>query len=908
MLKKILSLTLCVVMLASLWLPAIAAEEIVITPHDSACTMVGDSWTESTSEKVQGPTGKTSYYKGKEVRYSAEGISGKYDLFVYNIPYASTPDRVEAAVIYKDGSKTVILDYANNPKGWLPVGTFEFSGAASEGVTFTVGANSSYAFQRAIAVKFTPNEGEALKVTDAGAEPEWGEPTVITEENDWLMGCANIGFSKTGTWKQSSLNGPTGEKSWYTTEKGATATYYPNIAKGDNITVAYLKVGETVKEDPSVKLEVFAEGETHEFVFDLASMDGTGWLDLGTYSFAGDNSEYIKVTKISDSSSTTRSADLRFYIKSQAEVQAENSPLKGTDMEIIERLGMLVGDGSGITEEYLNTVPTRVQAAVLVLRLRGLEETAKAYVSDDNFADGTAAEWSKNILAYIKAHPEYGMIGVGNNMFNPNEEINAQQYAKILLEALGYSYNTDFTWDQTPAKAAEVGLNLDYNAKFTVKNLAAATAKALELKQKDGKLTLLGSVIAEREGVVDDKYLSNPQALSAELEAAQLEMRHKDRGMIYNDDGNDTYKSYPEYPGDFNISTVDPAIITTENFLAERTTGIENTQTTTIMYCDGVWNSYHHESGGVTSVRKRDWSYKLKEYTGMDSLETKIDFGKKNGIEVMWSMRMNDTHDMRYGEEWLDPWKLEHMDCLFSRKAEAANELRYGVRFWSAVDYGRQEVRQHVYDIFKDTITRYDLDGLQLDFTRMPIYFKQVAKTGEATPENLERMNNMIRSIRTMMDQVSIEKNKPLMLSIIVPDSMGFNKALGLDVETWCKEDLIDMVAIRGTCAIQSWEDSVAEYAPYNVQLHANFDDLIAFEDGADLKQEALLAYRAGVDGIHMYNNFNPNNEIYSTLGSPETCGELDPNYKSLFKRTANYGLNVADSERFVKEISYSAK
>ena len=51
-------------------MPAIAAEEIVITPHDSACTMVGDSWTESTSEKVQGPTVKTSYYKGKEVRYT----------------------------------------------------------------------------------------------------------------------------------------------------------------------------------------------------------------------------------------------------------------------------------------------------------------------------------------------------------------------------------------------------------------------------------------------------------------------------------------------------------------------------------------------------------------------------------------------------------------------------------------------------------------------------------------------------------------------------------------------------------------------------------------------------------------------------------------------------------------------
>ncbi|MBQ8587790.1 MAG: family 10 glycosylhydrolase, partial [Clostridia bacterium] len=291
------------------------------------------------------------------------------------------------------------------------------------------------------------------------------------------------------------------------------------------------------------------------------------------------------------------------------------------------------------------------------------------------------------------------------------------------------------------------------------------------------------------EYIVDKEYLTNPVTeLTDELYDKHMQMRHKTRGVIYNNDGNDTYSAYDEYPGDFNISAVDPKTITTENFLNKRTAGIEDTAVTTIMYCDGVWNSYHHDTSGETTTRKRDWSYKLSEYTGRDSLQTIIDYGDNHDIEVFWSMRMNDTHDMRYGEQWLDPWKLEHMDCLFSRKATTEEELRYGVQFWSAVDYGRPEVRQKTYNIIKDTVTRYDVDGIQMDFTRMPIYFKDVALNGIASEKNLDDMNNLVRSIRYMMNAVSVERNKPLMLSIIVPDSMAYCKALGLDIETWLKE------------------------------------------------------------------------------------------------------------------------
>ena len=348
--------------------------------------------------------------------------------------------------------------------------------------------------------------------------------------------------------------------------------------------------------------------------------------------------------------------------------------------------------------------------------------------------------------------------------------------------------------------------------------------------------------------------------------------------------------------------------MTHENFLSKRTNGVEDSQVNTIMYCTGVFNSYHHRVSDISDVRKRDWSYVLAD-TEMDSLETKINFCREHDIDILWSMRMNDGHDAPYKEDQISPWKQKHLDWLFGRKDTAVMTLRYGTQFWSSVDYGVSEVRQLVYDIIKDTVTRYDLDGIQLDLTRDPRYFKQVAVTGEAYPETTEKMNNLIRSIRTMMDQVSIEQGKPLLLTAYVPDSMAVCKALGLDMRQLLEEDLFDMVAVRSINAYQSWEDSVAEYSSYDVPIHATIDQLNAFEKAKatpDYNQEAALAWNAGVDGIQIYNNFNPSDPLFDTLGSPQTCGPLDPNYKSLFKRADKFYMNIKNLDSFIKEIPYS--
>lgn len=166
-------------------------------------------------------------------------------------------------------------------------------------------------------------------------------------------------------------------------------------------------------------------------------------------------------------------------------------------------LGMLVGDGNGVTAEYVAATPTRLQSAIMFLRLKGLEAEAKAFVGEENFADAANYGWAegKAIMAYLKAHPELGWIGDGTN-FNPAGKIDAKSYYKVMLEALGYKQNTtevvgDFTWDNVVEFAATKGLTKVAAVEtFTVDSLAAATVEALKANVKDTTKTL-GTTLVE---------------------------------------------------------------------------------------------------------------------------------------------------------------------------------------------------------------------------------------------------------------------------------------------------------------------------------------------------------------------------------------------------------------------------
>ena len=173
---------------------------------------------------------------------------------------------------------------------------------------------------------------------------------------------------------------------------------------------------------------------------------------------------------------------------------------------ICAELGLLLGEGQGVTDEYLAQLTKRYQAAYLTLRLVGKEAEAEQYTGKDNFNDvGHLYEGGQRRTAYLRAHSaQYGWEGDGTNRLMPDDAVTAQQFYKVLLTVLGYQANVDYPYEETLAFAQRTtGMKECANISGGLINdeIAIMMVEAL-LTYIRGETYTLAEFLAE-EGVID---------------------------------------------------------------------------------------------------------------------------------------------------------------------------------------------------------------------------------------------------------------------------------------------------------------------------------------------------------------------------------------------------------------------
>lgn len=351
-----------------------------------------------------------------------------------------------------------------------------------------------------------------------------------------------------------------------------------------------------------------------------------------------------------------------------------------------------------------------------------------------------------------------------------------------------------------------------------------------------------------------------------------------------NNDGNDA-RTPPKEPRTY------------ENFLSKRTTALAGTQVDAIFYCSGVFNLYHHRSN-ETECRKRgdqnvvDWASELGKDGGPDSLTTIVDFGHKNKMEVFWSIRMNDTHDSG-DPALLCQWKQDHPDYLMCRK-DGREGVVAGGRRWSAVNYELPEVREKVFRILQDVATRYDVDGLELDFFRHPVYFKPQMYGQPVTQQQRDLMTDLLARVRKMTDEAAAKRGRPILIAVRVPDSVEYASAVGLDLVRWMKEDLIDLMSVSCYFQLNPWKTSVDLGHAHGVPVYPSLSEA-RFKNPESVRirrcregyrGRALDAWNSGADGIYMFNFFNPKSELWRELGDPKALAAMDQIYTTGFVST----------------------
>ncbi|WP_052476349.1 COG4315 family predicted lipoprotein [Cohnella kolymensis] len=207
------------------------------------------------------------------------------------------------------------------------------------------------------------------------------------------------------------------------------------------------------------------------------------------------------------------------------------SPAKTTTAaEAVTKLGVLRGDGQGVTDAYLAKTSTRMQAAILYLRLMGKEQEALSHTGLVNFADAdTAGKTMAPVLAYLKSHPELGWNGTPGGKFEPNAAITSQQLYKVMLESLRFKSGSDFAYKDTLSFASSQGLfRAAAAAPFTNRDLAVALTETLQTKPKSGSDTLLKELVNMKVVTADN---------AAVLDGARADIRKLADGSLYMTDG-----------------------------------------------------------------------------------------------------------------------------------------------------------------------------------------------------------------------------------------------------------------------------------------------------------------------------------------------------------------------------------
>ncbi|MCH2127837.1 MAG: family 10 glycosylhydrolase [Pirellulaceae bacterium] len=379
---------------------------------------------------------------------------------------------------------------------------------------------------------------------------------------------------------------------------------------------------------------------------------------------------------------------------------------------------------------------------------------------------------------------------------------------------------------------------------------------------------------------------------------------HRRRRIIMNNDGNDVRGLPKDVPR------------TRETFLRQRTSPLVGSHVDTICYCTGApFNMYRHHSQESELYRNSgdelDWGWELGQ-DGPDVLETMIDFGRQHGLEIFWSMRMNDSHDAKYA--WcMSQWKKDHPDFLMGKPGQEFpfGRARWKGR-WSALDYSIPEVREKTFRILQDVATRYDVDGLELDFFRHPVFFRPQMTGQPVTQQQCDLMTDLVRRVREMADDVGQLRGRPVLISVRIPDAAGYAKAIGLDVERWLRDDLIDLLVGGGYFHLQKWEQLVALGHRYDVPVYPCLSaSRLGFASAkADpfnnrkvsgpqvWRGEAARAWKAGADGVYVFNCFNPNERIFHELGDPKVLDKLEKDYEV---NVGHLDRWLKDGERFVQ-------
>ena len=236
-----------------------------------------------------------------------------------------------------------------------------------------------------------------------------------------------------------------------------------------------------------------------------------------------------------------------------------------------------------------------------------------------------------------------------------------------------------------------------------------------------------------------------------------------------------------------------------------------------------------------------------------------LDECHRQQMEFIAGFRMNDRHghhpDLfeRLGRDH-PAWVLKEFKPT-SRGADPRS-LQSGC----ALDYSQPGVRDWLFSIMRDLAQRFEIDGIEFNFTRMPECFPR-----DRAAASHPIMTRFVRRVRRMLDEVSRQRDRPLLLGVRVLQDLNACRALGLDLPTWIDQGLVQYVApgdIGFTEFNARYEEFVRLARRRDCYIYPQVEARLQYvrrrerQTPAQYRAAASNFYAAGADGVSTQNYF----------------------------------------------------
>lgn len=238
------------------------------------------------------------------------------------------------------------------------------------------------------------------------------------------------------------------------------------------------------------------------------------------------------------------------------------------------------------------------------------------------------------------------------------------------------------------------------------------------------------------------------------------------------------------------------------------------------------------------------------EAAGRDPWGMILERAHAQGMSFFASLRMNDTHykDQPFSP-FLGQFYYDHLDDRLGEPVARTN---------TEFDYRKSAVREYFLAHIRECLERYDIDGLELNFTRNCRLFP-----ADHAEECAPILTQFVRTIRRLLDEHGQRRGKSMHLCAMVPCSILGCRHEGVDLTAMARLGLIDSVAFSSPfLATLDHDIADAKRNLAGVQVYAGCDRNLGFGfDGAS-RVVPMQAYRAmasnylrhGADGIHLFN------------------------------------------------------